>query len=84
MSMSMDRMNMNCGVTRDDEGVAKKVIVAGGRVEDTDWGIGGADSWDAVSTVHIFNIQDNSWTSGKYVTNQSRVLLFSWNRLFLS
>ena len=56
-------MNMNCGVTRDDEGVAKKVIVAGGRVEDTDWP---TKWWDAVSIVQIFNIQDNHWSSGKY------------------
>ena len=57
------RMNMNCGVTRDDEGVAKKVIVAGGRVEDTDWAY---KWWDAVSIVQIFNIQVNRWSSGKY------------------
>ena len=54
---------MNCGVTRDDEGVAKKVIVAGGRVEDTDWAY---KWWDAVSIVQIFNIQVNRWSSGKY------------------
>ena len=51
---------------RNEEWVAEKVIIAGGRIFDEDYNNPNDPLWNSTSSVLIYSIHDDSWSSGEF------------------
>ena len=53
---------------RNEEWVAEKVIIAGGRIfDEKDAETSTIPRWNSTSSVLIYSIHDDSWSSGKFI-----------------